>query len=397
MIKALKNKNHKGNAKIMVLSLAIAIGVWIAVNYVNNPDIETTVSGLKVTFAGEQELRDRGFVITGKSNLPSGAVVVSGKRGELIDNMDKIRLEADVSEINGEGEYTLTGSIVLPTTRITVEKEKYGQIPIRVEKLCEKEIPVKLEQTGIAKDKLVKSELLNSTVTLTGSQTELDNVSYGIANVNITNIGVNNRMPVNYLLLNNTGSYIEKNETIESPTAEVMVKNTVYPKKTLPVKLKLSDEMALSYVLYEDKCTVTPTAVEVGVLPTNTDECIYAVVDSTDEANGYTLRETEGIYVPEELKKVRVRLGIAKLTDWETEIEPSAENVSEGLEVKTEKIKIKVRAAEDKLNNDNVKAHVDVKGLGEGTYTLPVKIDGDTVSVSEEYHTTATISRKQGE
>lgn len=395
MIEAFKNKKHSGNMKMIVLSFVIAIGVWIAVNYVNNPDIETTVSGLRVTFAGEAELRDRGLVITGKSSIPSAAVVVSGKRGELIENSDKIRLEADVSGITAEGEYTLTGNVVLPTTRITVEKEKYGQIPIKVEKLCEKEIPVKLEQTGALKDKVVKSELLNTTVILTGSQSELDNVSYGIANVNITNIIGNNRMPVKYLLLNNMGSYIEKNETIESETAEVMVKNTVYSKKTLPVRLILSDEMSKSYVLYEDKCTIAASSVEVGVLASNTDEYIYAVVDSTDDSNGYLLRETEGMYIPEEYKKVRVRVSMAKLAEWETELEPYAENASEDVSVYAEKIKVKVRAAEDKLNFDNVKAHIDVKDLGEGTYTLPVTIDGDTVTAEETYYTTVKITARK--
>lgn len=395
MINAFKNKSHSGNVKMIVLSLVLAVGVWIAVNYVNNPDIETTVSGLKVMFAGETELRERGFVITGKSSIPAAAVVVSGKRGELIENADKIHLEADVSGITAEGEYTLTGNIVLPTTRITVEKEKYGQIPIKVEKLCEKEIPVKLEQTGTLKDKLVKSELLNTTVTLTGSQSELDNVSYGIANINITNLTGNNRMTVKYLLLNNTGSYIEKNETIESATAEVMVKNTVYPKKTLPVKLTLSDEMEASYVLYEDKCTLMTTSVEVGVLPSNTDECVYAVVDSTDDSNGYTLRETEGMYIPEEFKKIRAKLSITKLSDWEAELEPSAENVPMNMQVSVDKVKVKVRAAEDKLNTDNIKAHVDVKNMDEGTYTLPVVIEGDTVRTSETYYTTVRINRRR--
>ena len=394
MIKELKNKRHRGNMKMIVLSLVLAIGVWIAVNYVNNPDIETTVSGLKITFSGETELRDRGLVITGRNNIPAASVVVSGKRRELIDNMDKIHLEADVSDITGEGEYTLTGSIVLPTTRITVEKEKYGQIPIKVEKLCEKEIPVKLEQTGTLKEKLVKSELLNGSVKITGSQSELDNVSYGIANVNITNLAGNNKMPVKYLLLNNTGSYIEKNETLESPTAEVMVKNTVYPKKTLPVKLKLSDEMAKSYVLNEDKCTIMTTSVEVGVLPGNTDECVYAVIDSTDDSNGYSLLENEGMYIPEESKKARVKVNLSKLEEQEFELEASAENVPDDMNVTVDRVKAKVRAAEDRLNTDNIKAHVDIKGVGEGVHILPVIIDGDTVSTSDTYYTTVRISRK---
>ena len=153
------NKKHTGNMGMMILSLIIAIGVWIAVNYLNNPDITTTLSGPHIKFTGEAELRNKGLVITGKSAIPSSSVVVSGKRKDLIDNMNNISVEVNVSEITETGDYSLKGTINLPTTKITVEKEKYGEIPITVEKLGEKEVPVKLRQSGILKNKLVKSFL----------------------------------------------------------------------------------------------------------------------------------------------------------------------------------------------------------------------------------------------
>ena len=386
------NKKYTGNMKTIVLSIVLAVAVWIAVNYVYNPDITTTLSGLHIRFTGEADLRERGLVITGRSSIPSSSVVVSGKRKDLIDNMDNVSIEVDVSNITEEGTYSLTGSIALPTTKITVEKEKYGEIPITVEKLTEKEIPVKLMQNGTLKDRIVKSELKNDTVKLTGAQSELDNVSYGIAEVDISEITSDTVMPVKYLLLDKTGSYIEKNETLESYTAEIMVKNTVYMKKTLPIKLKLTEEMEEKYQLNEDKCSVSVTSVEVGVLAGNTDDSVTAYIDRADSSAEFSLYETPGMYIPENYRNIRVKLDLTEKVTKETELEPYAENLAEGFSAQIEKITVRVTGVEDKINSDNIKAHVNLESLEEGTYSVPVDIVGDAVSIDGTYHTTVTIT-----
>ena len=103
--------------------------------YVNDPDITTTVSDLNVRFVGEMSLRDKKLAVTGKDKIPELSVVVTGKRSDLMNFMDDIYVQVDVSDIDSTGEYNLSGVISIPTTRISVEKEKYGDIPIKVEPL----------------------------------------------------------------------------------------------------------------------------------------------------------------------------------------------------------------------------------------------------------------------
>ena len=125
--------------------------------YVNDPDITTTVSDLNVRFVGEMSLRDKKLAVTGKDKIPELSVVVTGKRSDLMNFMDDIYVQVDVSDIDSTGEYNLSGVISIPTTRISVEKEKYGDIPITVEPLEMKDIEVTVKQTGMLKDKIVKS------------------------------------------------------------------------------------------------------------------------------------------------------------------------------------------------------------------------------------------------
>ena len=386
------NKKHTGNMGMMILSLIIAIGVWIAVNYLNNPDITTTLSGLHIKFTGEAELRNKGLVITGKSAIPSSSVVVSGKRKDLIDNMNNISVEVNVSEITETGDYSLKGTINLPTTKITVEKEKYGEIPITVEKLGEKEVPVKLRQSGILKNKLVKSELVKDTVKLTGAQSELDNVSYGIADVNAEDIKVNSTIRVKYLLLDNKGEYIEKNETLESYTPEVVVKNTIYDKIILPVNLKLTKEMEKKYVLNENECSMSVSTVEVGVLEGSSDEAVTAYIDNPD-TDELTLHEASDMYIPSGHKKIKVKLSLTPKVTKDIELEPSAEGLSAGLYAEIGKITVRVTATEDKINTENINAHVKLDGIGIGEYKLPVEISGDMIEIEGTYTADVKITQ----
>ena len=382
--------------KTMILSLVLAVAVWIAVTYVNNPDITTTLSGLYVHFDGETALRERKMVITGRNELPPASVSVSGKRKDLLEHMDEIHIDVDVSDIHEEGQYTLKGAVKLPTTRISVEKEKYGDFSVNVEKLCEKEIPIKVRQTGVLKNKIVESVPETKTVKITGSQSELDMVSYGIADVDVSEVKGNESIEVKYLLLDRSGSYIEKNETIEADTAVIKVSNVVYDKKTLPVKLMLTEEMSKKYVLNESKSTSSVTELEVGVFADCTAEEIPLYIDrKVDSAEEFSLTPAEGMYIPENFKNVKVKPSLVEKQTKELEIEPYGENLSEGLEAEFTKIKVKVSAVEDKLNTDNVKAKVNLEGLGEGGYTLPLIIEGETVSVEEEYTVYVTIKQKQ--
>lgn len=389
-----KTKNPAGRMETAALALILAAALCIFVNYITNPDITTTFSGLQVRFAGERELRDRGLVITGRGNIPVSSVVVSGKRKDLVESMDRVIIEADVSDITEEGSYSLKGTIVLPTTKIVVEKEKYGEIPITVEKLHEKEIPIKIRQTGTLKDKLVKSEPEKDTVKLTGAQSELENVSYGVADVDISKISSDTTLPVKYLLLDKSGSYIEKNETLESYTAEVFVKNTVYTIKRLPIKLKLTEEMEEKYRLNEDKCSVSASSVDVGIRPGNSDEFVVVYIDKAESsASEYQLSETQGMYIPENYRTVKVRLDLTEKVTKTIELDPSAEGLTEGLEAQTEHVRVNVTGVEDKINTDNIKARVNLEGLTAGVYEVPVEISGDEITVGNAPDTTMVIIR----
>lgn len=382
------NVTNTQKLKTMVLSVFLAVIVWFMVIYANDPDITTTVSDLEVKFVGEMSLREKKLVLTGKDEIPELSVVVTGKRSDLMNFMDDIYVQIDVSDIDVTGEYNLSGVISIPTTRISVEKEKYGDIPITVEPLEMKEIEVIAKQTGVIKDKIVKSSVNNPTVKITGAKSEIDVVSGAVATIDVSSIKEDGVENVNYLLTDENGELINKNETIESARAYVEVVNTIYSAKILPVVPRLSAELDKGYILNADKSLATPESVTVGIDETNTDDKVIALIDKipTDGLGEYELESSSGMYIPEENKKVKYKLDIVKKAVAQLELTVRAQNVQSGLTAKiNDKLIAQVWGEDGKITAENVKAYVDVSGLGAGTYNLPVKIDGENIGFRENY------------
>lgn len=392
-MKKLEFQRHKEKAKIIVLSLILAIIAWGAIVWVDNPITTTTLSGTDVRFVGEKALRDRGLVIIGKKNIPEMLVTVSGTRNDLMQYMDRVYMEADASAITEPGEYELPVSVQLPSSVLTLKKQKTENVPITIEKLDEKEIEIRVKQTGTLKNKNkeIKSEIKDNKITLSGAKSELDNIEYALATIDISKISEDCTVPIGYILMGEGDSPILKNESVEAKKAVAEIQNTVYNLKILPVDVELSKELEQKYALTSAP-SVLPEGIALGVLDNNTDIAVKAVITAVSD-NGdikFELEETDGMYIPESSKNIKIKADIEKKISKALELDVGAENPPSTAQ-HIDKVRATVSGAESKLNEGNIKATVDLSGLGAGTYSLPVKIEGDGVSVDAQYYTSVTI------
>ena len=394
MINRKSSKPHKKKVQTIALSILLSVIVWFMVTSLADPDITTTVSNLDVRFVGEMALREKALAVTGRNNVPQLSVVVTGKRSDLMNNMDNIYVQVDLSDIDSTGEYNLAGTISVPTTRIKVEKEKYGDIPVKIEPLVSKEIDVTVKQTGTLKNKLVKSVVNNPKVMIMGAESEMEKVERAVATVDISELAEDNTEKVNYLLTDKSGALIDENETLESARSNVEVSNTIYDAKTLPVEPMLTAELDKEYMLKPDKSSVTPASVVVGVNGENNDDKVIARIDRiNEEGEGeYSLETSNGMYIPPESQKVKIKPEIVKKSVVQLELEVHAENVPEGCSAKIDGLlTAMVWGEEGQVNNENVKATVDASGLSKGEHTLPVKLSGENAGFEGSYTINITI------
>lgn len=390
------SKSNTKKIRTIIVSIFLAVIVWLMVVYVNDPDITTTLTDIKVTYVGMGELRDNNLVLTGKNAVPPISIIVTGKRSDLMNFMDDISVQLDVSSITEAGEYNIKGKLYMPTTRITVEKEKFSEIPVTVENLEQKEIEVSVKQTGVLKDKIVKSVLTNPKVLISGAKSEIDSVASAEASIDISHLKGDDVEHASYVLLNSSGELISKNETIESTSRDVEITNTVYTKKALTVVPVLSNELEKDYMLETDNTEVSPSSIVVGVEDTNTDDKLVVSINKiSDDVEEYEIVTPNGMYIPEENKRVKIKADIVRKTAGEAQVNVTAENVGEGLTAKIEdKLGVEVWSAKDDISPNDIKATVDAAGLGEGTYTLPVKLSGDGMEFRGNYTAYVKIEKQ---
>lgn len=389
-----KTNKKQGKIKQMLLSLVLAIIVWAGVVYVNPPEMTTTIYNLPVRVTGLDTLEEKSLTVVGRREIDGLSVSVTGKRNDLLSLSGDIFVDVDVSSLNSTGTYNLPGNVTLPSSKLAIAKVNFESVPVTVDTVETKEIDIDVEQAGTS-DKLIKTTADVDKVVLTGAKSELSEVNRGIITADISEIKDDTELENGYVLVNKNGSLITKNETIEASLTRVNVLYTVYEKVSLPVEIRLSDELGAEYSADNAKSTISPSEVEIGirkgsVVPT----AVYAeITENKDEVKG-TLIEEEGMYIPEALKTVTVKPHIEKKATADITVVPSYKNLNGSLTASVGSIVISAEGAQSALNANNITAYVDLTDYEVGEYSVPVVIESKSLSVKQEYYAAVTVTKR---
>lgn len=388
-----KERQKKNKIGYMVLSIIISIIIWVMVAYMTDPDVTKTLHNVDVRFVGEDMLIDKGLIVTDENELPDLSVKISGKRSDMIYAIDNVVIEVDVSDIDSEGEYDLEGTVILPNSRINLERVRFDTVPVVVGEYAEKNIDIEIRQTGTLKGKLVKSESEMKSVKITGSKDEIDSVASGYAVVDISKLEDSQSLRTNFVLVDNAGNLISKNETISTETPDIIINNTVYNAVELPVKAELSDELQGRYTLDEENTEIEPERVTVGVLPGESYSEVKTIVKDTDsEEHDCDLQEEEGMYIPDNVKKVKFKASVIGNETFTSSLPVEVVNIQDGLHVEgAPGITAQFKGIKEYSNE--IQAYADASGLSEGTYTLPVTFTGKGMKAEGTYSVEIVLKR----
>ena len=387
-----KTERSRDKLKTMAVSVFFAIAIWLMVVYMNDPSITITLNNVDVRCSGELALRAKGLAVTGKNDLPSMSVSVSGKRSDLMDYMNSIYLKIDVEDVTETGEQEFTTSVEMPNSRLTLEKGGNEQIMLDIEPLEHKSVQVLTKQTGANKNYYIKSEIEDDYIDITGAKSEVDNVAYALAAVDISLISEKTSGEYSYAMYDKSNAVIDKNETLEAHSPSVHIINTPYTKKTLPVIPQLSDELEKGYMLDRAETVVYPPVIEAGVSADFSGEGVTANIDKlTGDETEFYLNQDSGIYVPYEKSVVKVKPVIIKKLTKQMKLNITAKNLGEGLSAEfNHELDAQVECAEETEASD-ITAEIDLSGLTAGTHRVPVTVSGTRVVTSIVGETEVTI------
>ena len=374
-----KSNTHK--FQTMMISLAIAIGVWLMVVYINDPSIKINLNNVDVRFSGEAELREKGLVVTGKNDIPSVSVSVSGKRSDLIDYMDNVYAVVGVDEIDKTGTYELPVTIDMPTAKLNLYKSKTNKLKVNIEPVVSKTVQITSKYTGTNKSYLIKSDIEDKEIQISGAQSEVEKIAYGAVIIDVASIQNVSEDNYSYSFFDKNGNPISQNTTIEASKTVIHVKNIPYLKASLKIVPVLSNELNGEYMLDEATTTVSPSAVEAGISDEFHGTTVNAVVDSFEQTeNEYYLSQTNGLYIPEGSNTVRIKPSFLRKKRENMKLNIEAKNIPENRTADfAQTVNVTVECAEN-VTAEDITAEIDLKDLTLGTHRVPVTISGTNIA-----------------
>lgn len=291
----------------MISSLVIAIVMWSFVNYSNDIEIKRTFHFIDVTYTGEDILKANGYIVKKHTPIEDLSVRIAGSRAELADALDRVKIEVDVSGINGVGEYELEGTVKLPNQRIYVDKKKFSTVTVEIEEYAEKEIPIQVRQIGSFKSNPVCSEPEVSTIKIGGAKSGVEKVESGYVTVDLARLAEPVTTVSGVVLTDSEGNAITEEENVRSLKQSIKIKNIRCEYAELRVEPVLDGTLG-GYTLDREATVTAPETVSVGIMPGYSFDSVSAVIkEYTTDTIVCELAEEEGMYLPAGSRTVEIK------------------------------------------------------------------------------------------
>jgi len=371
------------NSKLLlkILSGLIAVVLWFAITYTEDPAISQTLTGVTLEIKGEDILNSNGFAIVNKDDLPAISVVIRGSRSNVISALGEIVASVDVSSVKKSGANTLLVSYSYPTGKVVLERAKVKEITIETEALVSREIPVKTEVVDRDKNSgfIVKTVSKTETVTVSGAESDIYKIAYAKVKIDASKISKTSTQECLYGLYTEKGELVSEENIVRKSRDTVTVESTVYEKTELAVKAVLGEESRadFGFLLKNTEKATVEAGLDEGI------ELRYleAVITPQKGKNTYLaeLAVPEGVYVaeedmtfsvtgeilPKELKEITVPIDAVNVPDGKTPVITPKETT------------VTLKTAEP-LSEISIKATVDAGKMTEEEQILPVTAETDS-------------------
>ncbi len=399
----------------VLLSVVIAVGLWIYVVTSVTPEDSQWVRNIPVSFVNEDGLfSDRNLTLTEGRNATVD-LRFHGKRQELLKlNSSNILITADLSSVSGPGSWNLRYEVELPETvsdnDISIESRNTYEISVLVEMLATKEIEVRAVFQGDVAEGYMQEpiELEYDSLEISGPQDIVASVSYAQVVLERTNLSKTVSDTLSYTLMDEENNPVASDD-IHCSVDKIGVMMAVNMVKEVPLTVKYiegggaTEEHAITTIEpstviikgaaedLERLNSIPVTTIDLSTVQTSTPYTgTYNIVIPDDMVN-LTASEAE---VTVELKNLKEKT--FRVTNLELANAPETLKATLG----TLSLQVKIRGkmeAIDNISASDIRAVADLSSLGssKGQFSVPVEIivDGfSDVGAMGSYNVLVSIS-----
>ncbi len=292
-----------------IISVLIAIILWVFVSYQETPTSHRWIKNVPVTIVGADVLDQNGLyvVATDRSTVD---VRVEGNRSDLSKVVaGDITARLDVSALEAAGNASLTCDVTVDRRNVEVTGARHSSILVTAEKISTDLFPVSAELTGspAAGYRVFEPSVYPTEVSVRGAESLVHSVaSVSTKSVSVSRVTRGNTVNVGLTAYDENGKVIP-DVTFEPSSVEVSY--TVLREKSVPLNIPAVNVPAGKTVSF-DQTTVKiygSAAALSGVSEISAEPVDASALSDGDEIS-VSLALPEGIYASDEAGTLNVRV-----------------------------------------------------------------------------------------
>lgn len=410
-------RTTKNRGLYMVLSVILAIALWVYVVGILNPDSSGPVRNLPVEFVGTDVLESRGLMITGGLEQ-TVTLHVNGKRDALLAlSPETVSITIDVSSITQPGQYSSEYQVSFnPPSGISFSSlattDRYPQrVTYTVVRQATRTIPVRGMMTGSVAEGYQAGEFsfAPTSIEVRGEESLVNQIEYALVTLDQEDITETFSGDLPYTFIGFTGDELDKS-TLEASATLVRTVLPIFQLKEVELTVNLIHGGGTTD--QNVKCDIEPKTIMVSGAPSDLEplkEISLGDIDLSKVLGSDIL--TFQIPLAAELTNVSgvteasVQVSIRGLTTATLEVDNiEFINVPEGYTpqkvTQTRQVQIRGEAeavASVTQSQLRIVADLDNAVAAAGTQTIPVKVylDGRSdVGVVGDYNIVVSITRQ---
>lgn len=383
-------KRKLNNFGLKVISLIIAIVIWIVVANVDDYKTTKQISGIEIEFINGSAITEKNKVY----EVPKGTtvdIVVKGRRSVVEElTSEDFKAVADLSKMS------VTNAVTVEVSAISSHIGKDltivytdNAVVVAVEDKLETQFPITVRtNSDVAEGYAIRSKTATpNLITVEGAESVVNDIHEVVVNVDVKGASENLSAVAEPIFIDGNGEIIDSSK-FEYDVKEVEVFVEVMKTKELSVKFTQQGEPRDGYAIAS--IDYQPTSILVVGDPADLAKVEEIVIDDVDVENCYkdiemTVNITDylpsGITLVDINQEIAIKIVIEKVEEKELHVEPSDINIIGEQEGYTYTFKgpisynLSVRGLKANLENLDIESlypSIDVTGYGPGTYTFTV-------------------------
>lgn len=380
----------------LLLSVCIALGMWLYVITVESPGSTETKYNIPVVFEGETLLRERGLIITSDTNLDVD-LTLSGNRSDLklVDASNTV-VKVDLTKIYDPGKHELDYRASYPGTvannAFTEENRYPSRITVTVENLSTREIPVVVTYSGELPEGYIADKsnaVLSATaISVSGPQSVVDRITRAEILVDLTDCTESISQSYRFTLQDSENLPVDAGMiTVNTEEIHLDLKIQMIKFVDLVVTIVSGGGATEKNIKYEIKPNRIQVSGSEAALESLGDEINLGTINLADYTEDtvltlpFTLPDT--VTNHSNITEATVDLKFVDLSIKEITVEKiQLVNIPEGMEAEliTEQVTVSVRGPSAdiaKLTTEAITVTVDMKEAVAGTSTYKVTVNID--------------------